>query len=182
MTTRSKPSPCKLERGHDLLILFIKCIHALVPMPLPGPPKYQTSEQVLAKLPKAVLDKADAERAIFDAELKKKQKQETLKAQAAAEAKLAAEAQAAHANANTRHVKPPISLMHASAFATLKIHPSSSMLEIREAYLKLARETHPDKNGNTPEATTAFQKIQAAYDTQTPKKRRKQAPHLPNVS
>ena len=136
-------------------------------MPLPGKPIYQTSEQVLAKLPKKVLDEADAKRAIFDAELKKKQEQETVKAQAAAEAKLAAEAQAAHANANTRHVKPPISLMHASAFATLKIHPSSSMLEIREAYLKLAKETHPDKNGNTPEATTAFQKIQAAYETLT---------------
>jgi DnaJ-class molecular chaperone len=29
----------------------------------------------------------------------------------------------------------------------------------------MAMELHPDKNGNTPEATTAFQKIQAAYET-----------------
>jgi hypothetical protein len=137
-------------------------------MPLPGPPKYQTSTQVLAKLPKAVLDKAAAERAIFDAELKKKQEQETAEAQAAAEAKLAAEAQAAHAkSANARQVKPRPLSAHASEFATLKIHPSSSMLEIRKAYLKLAMKTHPDKNGNTPETTTAFQKIQAAYETLT---------------
>lgn len=38
----------------------------------------------------------------------------------------------------------------------------------------MAMELHPDKNGNTPEATTAFQKIQAAYEyliqkLQTPK-------------
>ena len=130
-------------------------------MPLPGPPKYQTSEQVLAKLPKAVLDKADAERAIFDAKLKKLEEER---------AETQATQEAAHSNAksaNTRHVKPRPLSAHASAFATLKIHPSYSMLEIREAYLKLARETHPDKNGNTPEATTAFQKIQAAYETLT---------------
>ena len=56
-------------------------------MPLPGKPIYQTSKEVLAKLPKKVLDEADAKRAIFDAELKKKQEQETDKAPAATETK-----------------------------------------------------------------------------------------------
>ncbi len=131
-------------------------------MPLPGPPKYQTSKEVLAKLPADVLDKAAAERANFDAKLKEKQEKETAEAQAAQAAR---EAHSNAKSANARHVKPrPISL-HASEFATLKIHPSSSISEIRQAYLKLARETHPDKNGNTPDATTAFQGIQAAYET-----------------
>lgn len=144
-------------------------------MPLPGKPKTQTRDEVDSKLSKKVLAEADEKRSIFDAELKKKQEQETAEAQAAAEAKLAAEAQAAreaHSNAksaNARHVKPRPK--YASEFATLKIHPSSSISEIRQAYLKLARETHPDKNGNTPEATTAFQKIQEAYEklTKSPK-------------
>jgi|UniRef100_A0A6C0M086 hypothetical protein len=129
-------------------------------MPLPGKPTYQTKEKVDSKLPDEVLRKAAAERAIFDAELKKKQEKETAEAQA----KLAAEAQANAKSTNARHVKPRPLSAHASAFATLKIHPSSTISEIRKAYLKLAMETHPDKN-KMPKATTEFQKIQAAYET-----------------
>ena len=53
-------------------------------------------------------------------------------------------------------------------------NPPFNLPAIRKAYHIMAMELHPDKNGNTPEATTAFQKIQAAYEyliqkLQTPK-------------
>jgi len=47
-----------------------------------------------------------------------------------------------------------------AAFARLGNPPLTG---IRDAYLKLARGVHPDKNDNTPEATKAFQDLNSAY-------------------
>ena len=47
-------------------------------------------------------------------------------------------------------------------FSILQITPSSSQKEIREAYLKLAKIYHPDKN---PENLEKFKLIQQAYES-----------------
>ena len=44
--------------------------------------------------------------------------------------------------------------------------------EIKRAYRKNALEWHPDKHGNSPEATAKFQDIQRAYDVLSDPKRR----------
>ncbi|KAI9030416.1 DnaJ domain-containing protein [Hyaloraphidium curvatum] len=45
--------------------------------------------------------------------------------------------------------------------------------EIRRLYLKRSRKIHPDRHGNSPRATEAFQRLAAAYETlRDPKKRR----------
>ncbi len=50
-------------------------------------------------------------------------------------------------------------------YTTLHINRDATQSEIRKAYLKLAKEDHPDKNlGNTTAATTIFNGIKDAYD------------------
>lgn len=50
-------------------------------------------------------------------------------------------------------------------YARLGVQPSASAQEIREAYRKKARETHPDtsRRWSGPEAVERFQKVQEAY-------------------
>lgn len=51
------------------------------------------------------------------------------------------------------------------ALQTLEISSVSVSLEsLKKRYHKMALANHPDKNGNTPESTQRFQKIQEAYD------------------
>jgi DnaJ-class molecular chaperone len=45
----------------------------------------------------------------------------------------------------------------------LEIKPNSSKIEIKKAYIKLAKQYHPDKN-NSPEAEEKFKTIQSAYE------------------
>ena len=52
----------------------------------------------------------------------------------------------------------------ADPYAALGVDRSASQDEIRKAYRKLAKETHPDLNPGKPEAEQRFKEINAAYD------------------
>jgi len=52
----------------------------------------------------------------------------------------------------------------ADPYAALGVERSASQDEIRKAYRKLAKETHPDLNPGKPEAEQRFKEINAAYD------------------
>jgi DnaJ-class molecular chaperone len=52
----------------------------------------------------------------------------------------------------------------ANPYETLGVAPSASQDDIRKAYRKAAKETHPDLNPGKPEAEKRFKEINAAYD------------------
>jgi curved DNA-binding protein CbpA len=71
-------------------------------------------------------------------------------------------------------------------FSILGVRRDATSVEIRDAYLKLARDTHPD-TVKDPEARkkaeTAFKSVTAAYDTLSKERsRREYAAKLPSVS
>ena len=49
-------------------------------------------------------------------------------------------------------------------YKTLGVARDASVVVIREAYLRLARVSHPDLNGGTPQAIETFKGIQLAYE------------------
>ena len=73
-----------------------------------------------------------------------------------------------------------------AASITLGIPMDSNMNEIRQAYYRLARQTHPDKHPNDPNANAKFQAIGSAYQklSSMPKKggnkcRNRRTHHVP---
>ena len=52
----------------------------------------------------------------------------------------------------------------ANPYETLGVAPSASQDDIRKAYRKAAKETHPDLNPGKPEAEKRFKEVNAAYD------------------
>lgn len=57
-------------------------------------------------------------------------------------------------------------------YKTLEIPANASVAEIKQAYRRLARRYHPDKNEGNDQSTQIFQEIQTAYETLSdPKKR-----------
>jgi DnaJ-class molecular chaperone len=52
----------------------------------------------------------------------------------------------------------------ANPYETLGVAPNASQDDIRTAYRKAAKETHPDLNPGKPEAEKLFKEINAAYD------------------
>ena len=52
----------------------------------------------------------------------------------------------------------------ADPYETLGVVPDASQNDIRKAYRKAAKETHPDLNPGKPEAEKRFKEINAAYD------------------
>ncbi len=49
-------------------------------------------------------------------------------------------------------------------YRTLGIEPTASAEELHDAYRRLVKLHHPDRNGGSAEATRRFQDIQAAYE------------------
>ncbi|MFP5341967.1 MAG: J domain-containing protein [Candidatus Limnocylindria bacterium] len=58
-------------------------------------------------------------------------------------------------------------------YATLELDPAATPREIRAAYRRLARATHPDGNAGDPALERRFKKIARAYEVLSDPKRRK---------
>jgi preprotein translocase subunit Sec63 len=53
-------------------------------------------------------------------------------------------------------------------YASLEVSRHSSVLEIRQAYKKVSKKLHPDKNPS-PDAEAKFQQVKTAYDVSQPR-------------
>ncbi|CAA9531576.1 MAG: hypothetical protein AVDCRST_MAG30-3832 [uncultured Solirubrobacteraceae bacterium] len=60
----------------------------------------------------------------------------------------------------------------AEAYRTLGVDPSVSDDALHDAYRRLVKAAHPDRNGGTAEATRRFVEIQAAYEQAVAVRRR----------
>ena len=54
--------------------------------------------------------------------------------------------------------------MRRDPYRVLGVPPTASAEELHDAYRKLIKLHHPDRNGGSAESTARFQEIQAAYD------------------
>ena len=59
-------------------------------------------------------------------------------------------------------------------YQVLGVSEKATDEEIKKAYRKLAREHHPDKNPDAPEAEERFKEVQEAYDVLSDKQKRKE--------
>lgn len=59
-------------------------------------------------------------------------------------------------------------------YDVLGVKEDASAAEIKKAYRKLARDHHPDRNPDDPQAEETFKKVQEAYDTLGDEQKRKQ--------
>jgi len=62
----------------------------------------------------------------------------------------------------------------ADLYSQLGVKRDAAEAEIKKAYRKLAKELHPDKNKDNPNATERFSKVTQAYDILTDKNKRAQ--------
>ena len=60
----------------------------------------------------------------------------------------------------------------ADPYQTLGVQRGASEADIKKAYRKLAKELHPDRNKDNPQASERFSKVTAAYDLLTDKDKR----------
>ena len=58
-------------------------------------------------------------------------------------------------------------------YSILGVRKSATTNEIKKAYRKLAKELHPDKNKNDPDASEKFQDLGAAYEALSDTEKRK---------
>ncbi len=58
-------------------------------------------------------------------------------------------------------------------YAILGVKKSATLNEIKKAYRKQAKELHPDKNKDDPDASTKFQDLGAAYEALSDEDKRK---------
>jgi curved DNA-binding protein CbpA len=52
-------------------------------------------------------------------------------------------------------------------YSILQISPQASLQDIKQAYRKLAKQYHPDKNANDPGAAAQFSQVKEAYEVLT---------------
>jgi len=62
----------------------------------------------------------------------------------------------------------------ADLYSTLGVHKGASEAEVKKAYRKLAKELHPDRNKDDPNAAERFARVTAAYDLLSDKEKRAQ--------
>lgn len=62
----------------------------------------------------------------------------------------------------------------ADLYSTLGVARGANEADIKKAYRKLAKELHPDRNKDNPDATARFSKVTQAYDILTDKDKRAQ--------
>ena len=62
----------------------------------------------------------------------------------------------------------------ADPYSTLGVSRSATEKDIKSAYRKLAKELHPDRNKDNPEAADRFGKVTQAYDLLSDKDKRAQ--------
>lgn len=62
-------------------------------------------------------------------------------------------------------------------YAILGVKKSATLNEIKKAYRKQAKELHPDKNKDDPDASTKFQDLGAAYEVLSDEDKRKKYDH-----
>ena len=60
--------------------------------------------------------------------------------------------------------KPGVVFSRRDFYKILNVPKSASKNQIKKAYRRLAKEMHPDKNTDDPEATQKFQDLGAAYE------------------
>ncbi|MEO0855485.1 MAG: DnaJ domain-containing protein, partial [Bacteroidota bacterium] len=58
-------------------------------------------------------------------------------------------------------------------YETLGVAERASAADIKKAYRRLAREYHPDRNPDNPEAEERFKEVQQAYDVLGDEEKRK---------
>src|SRR4051812_45011446 len=62
----------------------------------------------------------------------------------------------------------------ADPYSTLSVARGADEAAIKKAYRKLAKELHPDRNTDNPQATARFSEVTAAYDLMSDKDKRAQ--------
>lgn len=66
-----------------------------------------------------------------------------------------------------------LSLANRDFYKILNVKKSATTNEIKKAYRKLAKELHPDKNKNDPNASQKFSDLSSAYEVLSDEDKRK---------
>ncbi len=72
--------------------------------------------------------------------------------------------------------------MDADPYAVLGVGPGASEEEVHDAYRRLVKRHHPDRNGGSAESGRIFREVQAAYDELRSRPRRAPPPPVSDAS
>ena len=74
---------------------------------------------------------------------------------------------------DVRHYEVCLSFGRRDFYKILGVKKNANTNQIKKAYRKMAKEMHPDKNKDDPEATQKFQDLGAAYEVLSDEDKRK---------